>query len=145
MKASLTLTLAAGAATGTSAFQIPIVARQSVAAPSRTSLSMSSATGSGKGLDYNPDKYADDKNKGNYRRLSDALQVRLSRSALRSKAAAYGVDFVTSTRQTVFVMVLAQVGGSLDGHCTERHGRKLDLRDAHFFVRRLRMTASVPS
>lgn len=73
------IALTMSAATGTTAFQIPAFNRQVVGvAPSQTAISMSqpgAATGAGKGLSYNPDKYADEKNKGNYRKLSEALEV----------------------------------------------------------------------
>lgn len=71
------ITLAVSGATGTAAFQFPLRTCQIVSPPSRSSLSMSSspATGSGPGLQYDPDNDQDEKNKGNYRRLSDALQV----------------------------------------------------------------------
>lgn len=79
MKAAAMIALAMSAATGTTAFQIPAITRQVVgAAPSRTAISMSQpgpTTGAGKGLSYNPDKYTDEKNKGNYRKLSEALEV----------------------------------------------------------------------
>lgn len=78
MKAAAMIALAMSGATGTAAFQIPVVTRQVSGAPSRTAISMnqpSVGTGQGKGLDYNPDKYTDEKNKGNYRKLSDALEV----------------------------------------------------------------------
>lgn len=80
MKAAAMIALAMSAATGTTAFQIPAFTRQVVGvAPSRSAISMSSqpgaATGAGKGLEYNPDKYTDEKNKGNYRKLSEALEV----------------------------------------------------------------------
>ena len=77
MKAATVIAFAVGGATGTSAFQVPVNTRQVVGTPSRSSIAMSTspATGSGKGLDYNPDKYTDEKNKGNYRRLTDALKV----------------------------------------------------------------------
>lgn len=71
------IALAMSGATGTAAFQIPMVTRQ-VVAPSRTAISMAqptAGTGQGKGLDYNPEKYLDEKNKGNYRKLSEALEV----------------------------------------------------------------------
>lgn len=71
------IALAMSGATATMAFQTPIFARQ-VRNPSRTAISMaqpSVGTGSGKGLQYNPDKYTDEKNKGNYRKLSEALEV----------------------------------------------------------------------
>lgn len=76
MKAAAMIALAMSAATGTVAFQLPMVTRG--VAPSRSAVSMSSpgsATGDGKGLQYNPDKYTDEKNKGNYRKLSEALEV----------------------------------------------------------------------
>lgn len=72
------IALAMSGATGTAAFQIPVVTRQMSGASSRTAISMaqpSVGTGQGQGLDYNPDKYKDEKNKGNYRKLSDALEV----------------------------------------------------------------------
>ena len=78
MKAASVIMFAVGGTTRTAAFQIPIVTRQVVSTPSRSSaiaMSTNPATGSGKGLDYNPDKFTDEKNKGNYRRLSDALKV----------------------------------------------------------------------
>ncbi|CAM9961859.1 unnamed protein product [Ascophyllum nodosum] len=77
MKAASVIMFAVGGTTRTAAFQIPIVTRQVVSTPSRSSaiaMSTNPATGSGKGLDYNPDKFTDEKNKGNYRRLSDALK-----------------------------------------------------------------------
>lgn len=78
MKAAAMIALAMSGATGTAAFQIPVVTRQVSGASSRTAISMaqpSVGTGQGQGLDYNPDKYKDEKNKGNYRKLSDALEV----------------------------------------------------------------------
>lgn len=72
------IALAMSGATGTAAFQIPVVTGQASRASSRTAISMAqpnAATGSGKGLDYNPEKFTDEKNKGNYRRLSEALKV----------------------------------------------------------------------
>ena len=78
MKATAVITLAMTGANGVAAFWIPAVApHQIVSTPTRTSLAMSSApaTGSGKGLQYNPDKFKDEKNAGNYRKLSDALKV----------------------------------------------------------------------
>ncbi|CAM9570996.1 unnamed protein product [Sphacelaria rigidula] len=76
MKATAVITLAMTGANGVAAFRIPVMApRQVVSTPTRTSLAMSStpATGEGKGLQYNPDKFKDEKNAGNYRKLSDAL------------------------------------------------------------------------
>lgn len=78
MKATAVITLAMTGANGVAAFRIPVMApRQVVSTPTRTSLAMSStpATGEGKGLQYNPDKFKDEKNAGNYRKLSDALAV----------------------------------------------------------------------
>lgn len=72
------IALAMSGATGTAAFQIPAVTRQVSGASSRTAISMaqpSVGTGQGKGLDYNPDKFTDEKNKGNYRKLSEALEA----------------------------------------------------------------------
>lgn len=78
MKAAAMIALAMSGATRTGAFQIPTVARPAAAAPSRTAISMAqpkAGTGDGKGLQYNPEKYTDEKNKGNYRKLSEALEV----------------------------------------------------------------------
>lgn len=77
MKTPVMIALAIGGLQATTAFQIPMVTHQIGSTPSRTTVSMSSssATGSGKGLDYNPDKYKDEKNAGNYRKLSEALEV----------------------------------------------------------------------
>lgn len=72
------IALAMSGATGAAAFQIPVVTRQASGAASRTAISMAQptvGTGSGKGLDYNPEKFKDEKNKGNYRKLSEALEV----------------------------------------------------------------------
>lgn len=72
------ITLAMSGANTAAAFQIPAVSvRQIGGTTTRTSLAMSSApaTGEGKGLQYNPDEYKDEKNAGNYRKLSQALEV----------------------------------------------------------------------
>eukprot|EP00904_Undaria_pinnatifida_P005931 jgi/Undpi1/2468/HiC_scaffold_13.g05848.m1 len=78
MKAAAMIALAMSGATGAAAFQIPVVTRQASGAASRTAISMAQptvGTGSGKGLDYNPEKFKDEKNKGNYRKLSEALEA----------------------------------------------------------------------
>lgn len=75
------IALAMSGSNGASAFQIPVLApRQVVRSAGRTTVSMSTspATGEGKGLQYNPEKYQDEKNKGNYRKLSEALQVSIT-------------------------------------------------------------------
>lgn len=78
MKAAAMIALAMCGATGTVAFQLPIVARQATGGaggPLFSTPNQPAATGSGASLQYNPEKYADEKNKGNYRKLSEALEV----------------------------------------------------------------------
>jgi len=75
------IALAMCGATGTAAFQIPVVSRQATGAAGGSALSMAqpvAGTGTGPSLQYNPEKYTDEKNKGNYRKLSEALEVRCS-------------------------------------------------------------------
>lgn len=72
------IALAMCGATGTAAFQIPVFTRPATGASSRSALSMAqptAGTGTGKSLQYNPEKYGDEKNAGNYRKLSEALEV----------------------------------------------------------------------
>eukprot|EP00752_Nemacystus_decipiens_P007056 g6324.t1 len=73
MKAAAMIALAmCGTGTG---FQInPAVTRQ---ASGKTALAAqpTAATGQGASLQYNPEKYQDEKNKGNYRKLSEALEA----------------------------------------------------------------------
>lgn len=80
MKAAVMITLAMSGANSAAAFQIPPVSPRQISTPTRSSLAMSSsaATGGGKGLQYNPDEYKDEKNAGNYRKLSQALEVSAS-------------------------------------------------------------------
>lgn len=77
MKAAAMIALAMCGATGTAAFQIPVVTRQATgAAGSALQMAQPAAgTGTGPSLQYNPEKYTDEKNKGNYRKLSEALEV----------------------------------------------------------------------
>lgn len=79
MKATAMIALAMCGATGTVAFQIPGVIRQATGGRnSKSALSMAQpavGTGTGESLQYNPEKYTDEKNKGNYRKLSEALEV----------------------------------------------------------------------
>ncbi|CAB1120760.1 unnamed protein product [Ectocarpus sp. CCAP 1310/34] len=78
MKAAAMIALAMCGATGTAAFQIPVFTRPATGASSRSALSMAQptvGTGTGKGLQYNPEKYTDEKNAKNYRKLSEALEV----------------------------------------------------------------------
>ncbi len=73
------IALAMCGATGTTAFQIPVVTRKAAAGGSALSMAQPTAgTGTGPSLQYNPEKYTDEKNKGNYRKLSEALEVRWS-------------------------------------------------------------------
>lgn len=78
MKAAAMIALAMCGATGTTAFHAPVVTHQAQRATSQSALSMAqpaAGTGTGPSLQYNPEKYADEKNKGNYRKLSEALEV----------------------------------------------------------------------
>lgn len=81
------IALAMCGATGTVAFTgTPVVTRQATGggASSKSALSMAqpvAGTGQGESLQYNPEKYGDEKNKGNYRKLSEALEVSKSTCA----------------------------------------------------------------
>ena len=66
--------------TGT-AFQVnPVVTRQ-ISSKTGLAAQPTAGTGQGESLQYNPEKYQDEKNKGNYRRLTDALEVSTRRSS----------------------------------------------------------------
>eukprot|EP00953_Heterococcus_sp_UTEX-ZZ885_P042240 21478-Heterococcus_DN1.PRE.2 len=80
MKTAVIATIAAACATSTVAFA-PTTAFQGAPVAQRVAAASSvrmQATGAGKSLEYNPDKYSD-KNSANYRRLSDSLNVSLQR------------------------------------------------------------------
>lgn len=74
------IALAMCGATGTVAFQTNsagVTRQATTGGASKTVLSAqpTAGTGQGESLQYNPDKYQDEKNKGNYRKLSEALEV----------------------------------------------------------------------
>lgn len=78
------IALAMCGATGTTAFHTPVVTHQAQRASSGSALSMAqptAGTGTGPSLQYNPEKYGDEKNKGNYRKLSEALEVSVCKCA----------------------------------------------------------------
>jgi hypothetical protein len=80
MKTAVIATIAAACASSTVAFA-PTTAFQGAPVAQRVAAASSvrmQATGAGKSLEYNPDKYSD-KNSANYRRLSDSLNVSLQR------------------------------------------------------------------
>lgn len=79
MKVPAVITLVMSGAWSVAGFQFSLGSRNIVSTPSRSALVMSSspATGTGPGLQYNPEKYQDEKNKKNFRKLSDALEVLL--------------------------------------------------------------------
>ncbi|CAM9316845.1 unnamed protein product [Ectocarpus sp. 8 AP-2014] len=90
MKAAAMIALAMCGATGTAAFQIPVFTRPATGASSRSALSMAqptAGTGTGKSLQYNPEKYGDEKNAGNYRKLSEALEAADVEARLAEEAA----------------------------------------------------------
>ncbi|CAM9680717.1 unnamed protein product [Ectocarpus fasciculatus] len=90
MKAAAMIALAMCGATGTTAFQIPVFTRSATGASSRSALSMAqpaAGTGSGPSLQYNPEKYGDEKNAGNYRKLSEALEAADVEARLAEEAA----------------------------------------------------------
>ncbi|CAN0030050.1 unnamed protein product, partial [Ectocarpus sp. 12 AP-2014] len=90
MKAAAMIALAMCGATGTAAFQIPVFTRPATGASSRSALSMAQptvGTGTGKSLQYNPEKYGDEKNAGNYRKLSEALEAADVEARLAEEAA----------------------------------------------------------
>lgn len=70
------IALAMCGATGTTAFQIPVVTRKAAGGSALSMAQPVAGTGTGPSLQYNPEKYTDEKNKGNYRKLSEALEVR---------------------------------------------------------------------
>ncbi|CAM9282839.1 unnamed protein product [Ectocarpus sp. 12 AP-2014] len=90
MKAAAMIALAMCGATGTAAFQIPVFTRPATGVSSRSALSMAQptvGTGTGKSLQYNPEKYGDEKNAGNYRKLSEALEAADVEARLAEEAA----------------------------------------------------------
>eukprot|EP00903_Cladosiphon_okamuranus_P013508 g12581.t1 len=90
MKAAAMIALTMCGATGTVAFQLPIVTRPATAGaggPLFSTPNQPSATGSGASLQYNPEKYTDEKNKGNYRKLSEALEAADVEARLAEEAA----------------------------------------------------------
>lgn len=73
MKSWATIAIAMCATQPGASWIIPVVNR----ATRSTALQAqpTAGTGTGPSLQYNPEKYTDDKNAGNYRRLSEALEV----------------------------------------------------------------------